>query len=262
MKQSVWNAEFDRLYGQEIQYAKRRERDPSPLPLQKQMAQWVPDGLQAMLEGAFSKAFALIFSKGSGAIEKTFSRKDHEDTYEINRLTAKLRGNKKSLRAFGKAASATGKANLLMTGAEGIGLGWFGIGLPDIPLFLGMLLRSLYEIALSFGFDYDSEEERFYLLRLIEAALTDSGCYAEKNAALDELAERIRTGEPMVFDMSAQIDATARALSKELLYAKFLQGIPLVGAVGGFSNLRTMAAVNRYAKLKYTRRFLIAMKPS
>ncbi|QRV21485.1 EcsC family protein [Lacrimispora saccharolytica] len=34
---------------------------------------------------------------------------------------------------------------------EGGVLGAFGIGLPDIPLFLALVLKSVYEIALSYG---------------------------------------------------------------------------------------------------------------
>ena len=32
-------------------------------------------------------------------------------------------------------------------------------GLPDIALFTGLMLKGVYEIALSYGFDYDDEEE-------------------------------------------------------------------------------------------------------
>ena len=37
---------------------------------------------------------------------------------------------------------------------------------------------------------------------------------------------------------------------------KFLQGIPIVGAVGGAYDVIYMKKVNDYAKLKYNRRFL------
>ena len=42
--------------------------------LNKFLAEKVPSGLQATLDGAFAKAFWLIFQKGMGAIEKTYSK--------------------------------------------------------------------------------------------------------------------------------------------------------------------------------------------
>jgi len=37
---------------------------------------------------------------------------------------------------------------------------------------------------------------------------------------------------------------------------KFLQGIPLVGAVGGVYDVVYMKQITEYAKIKYQRRFL------
>ena len=42
-----------------------------------------------------------------------------------------------------------------------------------------------------------------------------------------------------------------------LLYQKFLQGIPIVGAAGGISDAVCLQRVQRYAALKYRRRFLL-----
>ena len=42
--------------------------------------------------------------------------------------------------------------------------------LLDIPLFTAVLLKSIYEIALSYGFTYETEEEQCFILRIIENA--------------------------------------------------------------------------------------------
>ena len=44
-------------------------------------------------------------------------------------------------------------------------MGFFGLGLPDIPLFLGVLLKSIYEVALSYGYTYDTQEEQIFILK-------------------------------------------------------------------------------------------------
>ena len=33
-----------------------------------------------------------------------------------------------------------------------------GVGIPDIPVFLSMLLKGLYEMAASYGYDYNKKE--------------------------------------------------------------------------------------------------------
>lgn len=56
--------------------------------------------------------------------------------------------------------------------------------------------------------------------------------------------------------MDESIAKAAGCLSKELLYMKFLQGIPIVGAAGGAYDAIYMKKVVKYAELKYRRRFL------
>lgn len=41
---------------------------------------------------------------------------------------------------------------------------------------------------------------------------------------------------------------------------KFLQGIPVVGAVGGLSDVQCLRTITTYANLKYQRRFLLKKK--
>ena len=50
------------------------------------------------------------------------------------------------------------------------------------------------------------------------------------------------------------MEETAGILSRELLYMKFLQGIPIVGVVGGAFDLKYMKEITAYAELKYRKR--------
>ena len=144
--------------------------------------------------------------------------------------------------------------NLLISGASGVGMGVLGIGLPDIPLFTGMVLKGIYEIALSYGYSYESEQERFFILTLIQGALSYGDELIEINQRLNDY---MRTGSlPECYNRVQQIKETAGTLSKELLYMKFLQGIPIVGAVGGFYDAIYMRQIVEYANLKYQYRFL------
>ena len=137
-------------------------------------------------------------------------------------------------------------------------MGIIGVGLPDIPLFTGMIFRSIYEIALSYGYNYDTEEERYFILKIIEGAVSYGETAKRINAELDYFAADPYL--PAGYDRKEQSKKSAGALSKELLYMKFLQGIPIVGAVGGAYDVIYMKNISEYAQLKYRKRFLLTRR--
>ena len=144
--------------------------------------------------------------------------------------------------------------NLLLSGVSGIGLGVLGVGIPDIVLFTGLMLKSVYEIALNYGFHYESEEEKKFILLVIQGAVSFGDELEEINQQLNFFMEKGIYKKP--FELDYGIEQTAKSLSKELLYMKFLQGIPLVGVAGGAYDVIYMKQVVEYAKMKYQRRFL------
>lgn len=214
----------------------------------------VPEKLQGTLDAAFAKAFEAIFEKGTGMIEKTYKKEELERQFKINSYAVELREDKKSLRRFSKKTDTANTKNMLISSVEGVGLGALGIGLPDIPIFVGVLLKSIYEVALNFGYSYDMPEEKYFVLKMIETALSYGGDLTQGNAQLNQFIEQPVC--PPGYEQSLQTKSTSSTMSKELLYLKFLQGIPIVGAVGGAYNTIYLQKVLRYAKLKYHRRFL------
>ena len=137
-------------------------------------------------------------------------------------------------------------------------MGLIGVGIPDIPVFTGMLLKSLYETALSYGYDYDRMDEKYFILLLIGAALRSGD---ELKAADERVNYFIEHGaEPDDETMKTEVKIAAEGLSGELLYMKFLQGIPIVGAGGGAYDPIYIDRITRYAAMKYNRRFLHDIK--
>lgn len=222
--------------------------------LNQLLAEKVPAKLQGTLDVAFAKGFETIFEKGTGIIEKTYKKEDLEQRYQINAFAADIKENKKTLRRFGKQAGSSNAKNLVLTSVEGIGMGAFGVGLPDIPVFVGVVLKSVYEVALHYGYRYDTPEEKYFILKIIETALSHGHTLVRENAVLNEFIQKPQL--PENYEVSAQIAATSSTMSKELLYMKFLQGIPVIGAVGGAYNTVYLQQILKYAKLKYQRRFL------
>jgi hypothetical protein len=162
--------------------------------------------------------------------------------------------NKRTLRAFSKKAKAAGNKNLLLSGTAGVGMGILGIGIPDIPVFTALLLKSVYEIALDYGFDYDSEKERAFILWVIEGAVSYGENIDKRNEKIDRFIKTEKLPED--YDREEAIKSAASNLSKELLYMKFVQGIPIVGAIGGFYDAVYMKRINEFANIKYRKRML------
>lgn len=296
MQTTAWDKEWNKLLKAEKTYVKNGI-NKKPSLINQGLEEKVPEKLKATLEAAFTKSFQVIFEKGTEVIEKTYRRDALDKQYQINRFSLDLEANKKSFRAFSKQASAVGAKTVLASGIKGIGLGALGIGVPDIPIFIGLLLRSIYEIALGYGYAYNTPKEQAFILLLIEAALTGGKDLERKDAAInawiagDRFAgttEAVGTGidtrtgvnlgtgtgakhktgtgadqgATLKDDLSQaqQIAAVSSALSGEVLYMKFLQGIPLVGAVGGIYDAVFTGNILSYAKLKYHRRFLFDWK--
>ncbi|MDO5414676.1 MAG: EcsC family protein [Bacillota bacterium] len=255
--------EWKKLQKQEIDFlVKNIKREDSAL--NQLLEEKVPEGLQSTLDKAFFKAFQLVFEKGTGIIEKTYNKEKIEIDYQLGEIKADMSKDRKELKAFSSKAKTSGAVNTLVSGASGVGLGVLGIGVPDILLFTGVMLKNVYQIALNFGFDYDSEEEKKFILLLIQGALSSGDDLREINSKIDMYIDKGefitgdgKNAEDVQDDMKKRIKDASECLSKELLYMKFLQGIPFVGAVGGAYNAIYMRRISKYAELKYRRRFYL-----
>ena len=238
-KRTPLQKEWEKLEVQEQRFLQKRSEKRESI-LNQKLEEKIPPKLQKTLDTAFAKAFALIFEKGTGVIEKTYQRAKLEQDYQVRQYMADVKQNSKSLRSFSKKASV------------------LGIGLPDIPVFTGMILKNIYETALQYGYSYESREEKYFILLLIRGAVSYGDTLCEIDGKVNEF---IRNGIlPEEYQDKEQIEQTAGALSKELLYMKFLQGIPVVGAVGGAYDAVYMKRITEYAELKYRHRYLAGRK--
>ena len=232
-------------------------------PLHRLLSDKLPPKLQDTLRGAFLQAFSAVFSHGNAVIDKTFSAEKLQKTYDSHRYTAEIAPSKKHLRAFAKESKKISRGNTVLSGAVGGAMGLFGIGLPDIPVFVGFLLKNVYETALANGFDYKTPGEQYFILLLIESALSSGDAAAERETLVNAWIDAHReipaaTQRQQVFD--DQMRRTAYALADAVLYMKFIQGIPIVGAAGGISDAVCVSQIGTYAAYKYDRRRLMTPK--
>lgn len=250
-------SELLRLKNEERRYMEKR-RTEKPSRLNALLEDKVPEKLQETLDSAFGTAFSLIFQKGTGVIEKTYNKEKIEEESRDGHRQILHRQDRRSMRNVIGKAGGSGLKNMVLSGAAGIGMGVFGAGLPDIPLFTAMILKSIYEIALQYGFSYDTEEEKYFILLLIRGAMAEWDSFVEIDREVDTFIETELL--PMYYSREGQIRSTAAELSKEMLYMKFLQGTMIVGAIGGVYDVIYMKKINEYAELKYRRRFYNKMR--
>lgn len=231
--------------------------------LEQKLKGVVPEGLQDKLEQAFYKAFQVILAKGTGIIEKTYSKEKLEQAYKIREYSHELRASRKSLKASAKTAGIQTAKNVAGAGIEGAALGLLGIGLPDIPLFLAVIFRSMYTLCLHYGIDYSKAQEQEMLLELIAMSLYRGTDFAEYDAKLNQRLYEMNAAQNESFACSDAIAKeamrrAAKSLSGELLYLKFLQGIPIAGVIGGLYDGIYLKRITDYAAVKMERRYLLS----
>lgn len=219
----------------------------------------IPDKTREKLEWAFGKAFAIVFTHGAGLIEKTYNSEKMGRRRISRELAMLIDGN---LSAFDSASRASSTRNMLLTTIEGAGLGALGIGLPDIVLFVAMLLRGVYESALQYGFGYDKPEDKLLILTMLETAMLSGKDWVERDAAVELMAERPGENAPTDEAIKAQLQRTAAAFTTDLLVLKFVQGLPIVGILGGMGNPVYYRKVMSYVELKYQRRYIKGLMKS
>ena len=216
----------------------------------------IPAKLRETLEVAFYKGFLLVFEKGTAYIEKFFDKEHVKLEHEARNYIVDKVANRKTIRSLDDISRQSRFKNQSIASVEGAGLGLLGIGLPDIPLFIAVILKSLYEVALSYGFDYDDEAEQMYMLLIISAATAPDGQRAYYSRLADELADSIDNRSVAELDREHIIQETAGMLSNAMLVAKFIQGLPIVGVVGGITNYTTIGKIGKLATITYKKRYL------
>ena len=218
----------------------------------------IPEKLKGTLDAAFYKAFLLIFEKGTGVIEKTFKGEELQLEFQVNDFRVDKKPTRHSLRKLEAAGRKSKLLNSAVTTVEGIGLGALGIGIPDIPVFLSMLLKGMYEMAASYGYDYNKKEEQILILRMIAAGLADGAEKRNADRLVEEWLGFVPATKARTFE--EEVEQAAEVLSNAMLMAKFIQGLPVVGAAGGMNNPFVYQKVSQYAALKYKKRYLASKR--
>lgn len=230
-----------------------------PAAWKKELESRIPEKVYTGLESAFCKGFGVVFEQGRVIIEKGYNKEDLQADHAIRDFAVKLKGGRKELRQMHKSAKQSDLVNMAVTTVEGIGLGALGVGMPDIVLFLGTLLKGVYETALNYGFDYESRQEQLLILKMMQTALSTGEDWVNRNTEVEEMLE-IETIDMAEDIFKQQVKDTASAFAMDMLLLKFIQGLPVVGIIGGAANPVYYSKVMKYVQLKYRKRYLLKQK--
>ena len=293
------HGKYETAIDKELKLIHRQEESLRRAAMKWKTPQWktaleekVPGSIYENLQKAFRKAFAIVFEKGTGLIEKTYNRESLEEDCQVREFAFQVKANRKTLKKARKDARAGNLRNLAITSAEGIGLGVLGIGLPDIVMFVGVLLKGIYETALQYGYAYDSDQERCFILKLMETAVLKGEDWEEGNREIDRYIESSAAdcageeetgaeesgeeeieakgpGEEQQSEawekdlrerVKEQTGRTADAFAMDMVLLKCIQGLPVVGILGGAGNPLYYNKVIKYAELKYRKRYLLKLR--
>lgn len=226
------------------------------LPIKEKIEEKIPAKMMNTFQKAFEKGFYYVFEKGTVIIEKSYNSEKLKNEADINEYILSKQINNKNLNRIDKKVKKGAFLNKGITTVEGIGLGVLGIGLPDIPVFIGIILKTIYEISLSYGFKYDSEEEKAFILNIIcTSANTTKERIIYSNEA-DRIGHNIDNDFDNMVEINKIIEITSKNLSQNMLLSKVIQGIPIIGIYGGFSNYRLIRDISEVASIKYKKRLL------
>ena len=221
----------------------------------------IPERAHDSLQAAYAKAFEIVFENGVGVIELTYNRDEMEKDFLIHNFAVDTKQSQHELKRIRSKAESSDFFNSIFTTVEGVGLGVLGIGLPDIVIFLGFILKSVYETAVKYGYDYEKPEERLFILKLMSASVRRRDKWLEADMEIDEILSAYARGKglpvPVADDMRDQIEETAEDFAMDMLVLKFIQGLPLVGVLGGMANPVYYKKILKYVRVKYYKRYLL-----
>ncbi|KSU79818.1 EcsC protein family protein [Fictibacillus enclensis] len=135
----------------------------------------------------------------------------------------------------------------------GVG-GLFTLGL-DIPIILGLSLKTLQEIAISYGYNPNSKEERIFIIKCLQFASSD---YVGKRVILEELSMTDGERNRQAISQLQGWREVIAAYRDNFGWKKLFQMVPVAGIVfGAFINKSTIDEVAETGMMLYRKRRIL-----
>ena len=239
----------------EEQKLRKKAETAKPSDWKHALEKKIPEKVYTGLEAAFCTGFSLVFRQGRKLIELSYKKEELKQEHVLRDEALRTSASRHDFQQMQKNVRKAGTKNMAVTTAEGVALGALGVGMPDVVLFLATLLKGIYETALHYGFEYETPEEQYLILRMMSASLKTGKQWLWEDAKVDALLENDAGVEPEL--LQEQIRKTASAFAVDMLVLKFIQGMPVVGFLGGAANPVYYRKVMEYVQRKYRKRYLL-----
>lgn len=149
--------------------------------------------------------------------------------------------------------------NIAMAQGATTGVGGFLTLSIDIPILLGLSLKTLQEIAICYGFDPNERKERIFIVKCMQFASSD---IVGKKAILDELSSYDNDSESTSKNQTiSQLQGWREVMityRDNFGWKKLFQMVPIVGMVfGAFINKSTIEDVAEVGMMLYQKRRIL-----
>lgn len=222
----------------------------------------IPFNAKEKFMNAFSKGFIYVFEKGEKYIEKTYDKEKMLDEYTKDIARFNIDNKKRYLRTTERKAKMKTFLNTGISTIEGTAVGFMGLAtaLADVPVFISVLIKQLNEIALHYGFDYQREEEKIFMLNIIETSVLQEERKLMASKLVDQIGYSIDIDHSINQTLKETVENTSKAMADFITASKLMQSIPVAGSIlGGINNYKFMSYIGDLANIKYKKRYLYKM---
>jgi EcsC protein family len=170
---------------------------------------------------------------------------------EIEELTDIENVNQLSIEQMDKASNAFITSRKQFATVQGATTGFGGIFTLaiDVPILLGLTLKTLQEIAISYGYDPNDQEERIFIIKCLQFTSSD---IVGKKAILEELTNIEGKKGFSQIEGWREVFYTYR---DNMGWKKLFQMVPIAGLIfGAYLNKQAISDVGEAGKMLYKKR--------
>ncbi|RFU60692.1 EcsC family protein [Bacillus sp. V59.32b] len=152
------------------------------------------------------------------------------------------------------------KTNSQVATVQGASTGIGGIFTlaADIPVLLGLSLKTLQDIAVAYGYDPNDKEERIFIIKCLQFATSD---IVGKEAILNELSSFYQSENRNSKEMMSQIQGWREVVytyRDQFGWKKLLQMVPIAGMIfGAFTNRSMISDIAETGRMLYRKRRIL-----
>lgn len=236
----------------------RREKVSAKGPMHpvQMAADSLPTLHRETLEMAFYQSLAFLMNPQEDILANFICREELEEKFhQLDRAVDHDPG----FRALGHMEREAARLNNMDFSAaalEGLGFGTVGIGSPETVILCALMLRTLYETGLVYGFNIDHPWEKDLALMLFSAAFSSGEDAYREQRELTRVLKDLADGITPEIDRERRMHTAAARMAGSMSLQKFVQGIPVIGAAGLFFNTAAMNRLQTLSRCVYKQRYL------